>query len=118
MASAPDFLWDCADQLCQVVCYIFNLSLSLERVPVLSEDFLCGSSPQNFAPQEAQPFQTLTSHLMKALERIVLRHLRPLVSPNMDPLQFAYHPSIGVDDAVESTCCGDPCLTWKKLETL
>ncbi|KAI3357967.1 hypothetical protein L3Q82_002992 [Scortum barcoo] len=37
---------------------------------------------------------------MKALERIVLRHLRPLVSPNMDPLQFAYQPSIGVDDAV------------------
>ncbi|KAI3355775.1 hypothetical protein L3Q82_004347 [Scortum barcoo] len=38
---------------------------------------------------------------MKALERIiVLRHLRPLVSPNMDPLQFAYHPGIGVDDAV------------------
>ncbi|KAI3357224.1 hypothetical protein L3Q82_015685, partial [Scortum barcoo] len=40
------------------------------------------------------------SHLMKALERIVLRHLRPLVSPNMDPLQFAYQPSIGVDDAI------------------
>ncbi|KAI3374877.1 hypothetical protein L3Q82_021415, partial [Scortum barcoo] len=37
---------------------------------------------------------------MKALERIVLRHLRPLVSPNMDPLQFAYQPSTGVDDAV------------------
>ncbi|KAI3369768.1 hypothetical protein L3Q82_024594 [Scortum barcoo] len=37
---------------------------------------------------------------MKALERIVLRHLRPLVSPNMDPLQFAYQPGIGVDDAV------------------
>ncbi|KAI3363759.1 hypothetical protein L3Q82_001375 [Scortum barcoo] len=30
----------------------------------------------------------------------VLRHLRPLVSPNMDPLQFAYQPGIGVDDAV------------------
>ncbi|KAI3376785.1 hypothetical protein L3Q82_000393 [Scortum barcoo] len=37
---------------------------------------------------------------MKALERIVLRHLRPLVSPNMDPLQFAYQPGIGVDDAI------------------
>ncbi|KAI3362561.1 hypothetical protein L3Q82_012267 [Scortum barcoo] len=87
MASAPDFSWDCADQLCQVVCYIFNLSL--ERVPVLSEDFLCGSSPQNFAPQEAQPFQTLTSHLMKALERIVLRHLRPA------PCAFnTIHPSL------------------------
>ncbi|KAI3366973.1 hypothetical protein L3Q82_009258, partial [Scortum barcoo] len=63
-ATGPDgissrLLRDCADQLCQVVCYIFNLSLSLERVN---------------------------------RERIVLRHLRPLVSPNMDPLQFAYQP--------------------------
>ncbi|KAI3352619.1 hypothetical protein L3Q82_005557 [Scortum barcoo] len=54
------------------------------------------------APRSSNHFRpvALTSHLMKALERIVLRHLRPLVSPNMDPLQFAYQPSIGVDDAV------------------
>ncbi|TWW56196.1 hypothetical protein D4764_08G0001830, partial [Takifugu flavidus] len=42
----------------------------------------------------------LTSHLMKTLERLILAHLRPLVSSFMDPLQFAYQPSIGVDDAV------------------
>ncbi|TWW53905.1 hypothetical protein D4764_0186440 [Takifugu flavidus] len=34
------------------------------------------------------------------LERLILDHLRPLVSSFMDPLQFAYQPSIGVDDAV------------------
>ncbi|TWW67512.1 RNA-directed DNA polymerase from mobile element jockey [Takifugu flavidus] len=37
---------------------------------------------------------------MKTLERLILDHLRPLVSSFMDPLQFAYQPSIGVDDAV------------------
>ncbi|KAI3352713.1 hypothetical protein L3Q82_020164 [Scortum barcoo] len=37
---------------------------------------------------------------MKTLERLVLAHLRPLVSSFMDPLQFAYQPDIGVDDAV------------------
>ncbi|KAI3364711.1 hypothetical protein L3Q82_011479 [Scortum barcoo] len=37
---------------------------------------------------------------MKTLERLVLVHLRPLVSSFMDPLQFAYQPDIGVDDAV------------------
>ncbi|KAI3368145.1 hypothetical protein L3Q82_007808 [Scortum barcoo] len=37
---------------------------------------------------------------MKTLERLVLIHLRPLVSSFMDPLQFAYLPDIGVDDAV------------------
>lgn len=34
------------------------------------------------------------------LERLILHHLRPLVSSALDPLQFAYRPGIGVDDAV------------------
>ena len=37
---------------------------------------------------------------MKTLERLVLVHLHPLVSPLSDPLRFAYQPGIGVDDAV------------------
>ncbi len=41
----------------------------------------------------------LTSHLMKTLERLVLTHLRTLVSPSMDPLQFIFQHGIGVDDA-------------------
>ena len=39
-------------------------------------------------------------NLMKTLERLVLVHLRSLVGPSMDPLQFAYQPNIGVDDAI------------------
>ncbi|KAI3352693.1 hypothetical protein L3Q82_020181 [Scortum barcoo] len=63
---------------------------------------ISGQVPKTSRPKEPNHFRpvALTSHLMKALERIVLRHLRPLVSPNMDPLQFAYQPGIGVDDAV------------------
>lgn len=37
---------------------------------------------------------------MKVLERLVLAQLRPLVAPFLDPLQFAYQPHVGVDDAV------------------
>ncbi|KAI3368404.1 hypothetical protein L3Q82_008107 [Scortum barcoo] len=38
---------------------------------------------------------------MKTLERLVLAHLRPLVSSFMDPAAVrAYQPDIGVDDAV------------------
>ncbi|KAK7158641.1 hypothetical protein R3I94_005089 [Phoxinus phoxinus] len=37
---------------------------------------------------------------MKTLERIVLRHLRTVVSSELDPLQFAYQPGIGVEDAI------------------
>ena len=42
----------------------------------------------------------LTSHIMKIMERLVLAHLRPLVCPSHDPLQFAYQPHVGVDDAI------------------
>ncbi|KAM6983431.1 uncharacterized protein LKV04_011372 [Tautogolabrus adspersus] len=37
---------------------------------------------------------------MKVLERLVLTHLRPQVKPSLDPLQFAYQPHLGVDDAI------------------
>ena len=42
----------------------------------------------------------LTSHIMKVMERLVLAHLRLLVYPSQDPLQFAYQPHVGVDDAI------------------
>ncbi|KAI3371908.1 hypothetical protein L3Q82_006781 [Scortum barcoo] len=42
----------------------------------------------------------LTSHVMKLLERLVLRHLRTGVGPLLDPLQFAYQPQIGVEVAI------------------
>ncbi|KAI3367053.1 hypothetical protein L3Q82_009685 [Scortum barcoo] len=86
-ATGPDcissrLLRDCADQLCQVVCYILNLSLSLERVPVLWKTSCVVPVPKTSSPKEPNHFRpvALTSHLMKALERIVLRHLRPLSS--------------------------------------
>ncbi len=37
---------------------------------------------------------------MKTMERIILNCLRSLVGSELDPLQFAYQSSIGVDDAV------------------
>ncbi|CAL9691782.1 unnamed protein product [Knipowitschia caucasica] len=37
---------------------------------------------------------------MKTMERLILTHLRSVVSPTLDPLQFAYRPNIGVEDAV------------------
>lgn len=37
---------------------------------------------------------------MKRMERIVLNHLRYLVGSELDPLQFAYRPGVGVEDAI------------------
>uniref|UniRef100_A0AAV2KC83 PDZ domain-containing protein n=2 Tax=Knipowitschia caucasica TaxID=637954 RepID=A0AAV2KC83_KNICA len=34
------------------------------------------------------------------MERLILTHLRSVVSPTLDPLQFAYRPNIRVEDAV------------------
>lgn len=45
----------------------------------------------------------LTSQLMKTMERIILRCIRPQVSMTLDPLQFAYCPRIRVDEAVTIT---------------
>ena len=99
---SPKMLRDCADQLCEVVTHIFNLSLRLEKVPVLWKTSCVVPVPKTAHAKEPSHFRpvALTSHLMKTMERLVLRHLRAVVSSAMDPLQFAYRPNIGVDDAV------------------
>ncbi|KAI3352314.1 hypothetical protein L3Q82_005281 [Scortum barcoo] len=96
-------LKSCADQLCGIFGYTFNLSLKLGRVPQLWKTSCIVPVPKTPHPKELNSYRpvALTSHLMKTLERLVLAHLRPLVvSSLMDPLQFAYQPDIGVDDAV------------------
>ncbi|TWW71207.1 RNA-directed DNA polymerase from mobile element jockey [Takifugu flavidus] len=106
-ATGPDgissrLLKSCADQLCGIFSYTFNLSLKLGRVPQLWKTSCIVPVPKTPHPKELNSYRpvALTSHLMKTLERLILAHLHPLVSSFMDPLQFAYQPSIGVDDAV------------------
>ncbi|TKS65807.1 putative RNA-directed DNA polymerase from transposon BS [Collichthys lucidus] len=80
----------------------FNLSLSLEKVPALWKTSCVVPVPKTPRPKEPNHFRpvALTSHLMKTMERIILQHLRPLVGAQLDPLQFADQPGIGVEDAV------------------
>ncbi|TWW55971.1 hypothetical protein D4764_09G0010210 [Takifugu flavidus] len=106
-AMGPDginsrLLKSCADQLCGIFSYTFNLSVKLGRVPQVWKTSCIVPVPKTPHPKELNSYRpvALTSHLMKMLERLILAHLRPLVSSFMDPLQFAYQPSIGVDDAV------------------
>ncbi|TWW66494.1 hypothetical protein D4764_20G0005260 [Takifugu flavidus] len=106
-ATGPDgissrLLKSCADQLCGIFSHMFNLSLKLGRVPQLWKTSCIVPVPKTPHPKELNSCRpvALTSHLMKTLERLILAHLRPLVSSFMDPLQFAYQPSIGVDDAI------------------
>ncbi|TWW54508.1 putative RNA-directed DNA polymerase from transposon BS [Takifugu flavidus] len=66
------------------------------------EDVLHRPSAEDTAPQGAQQLQAGGSDVSSDEDagETHPRHLRPLVSSFMDPLQFAYQPSIGVDDAV------------------
>ncbi|TWW52968.1 hypothetical protein D4764_0216870 [Takifugu flavidus] len=91
---SPRVLKNCSRQLCGILQHLFNQSLHLQRIPVLWK-----TSCLVPVPKKTHPI-ALTSHIMKVMERLVLSHLRPLVSPFQDPLQFAYQPKVGVDDAV------------------
>lgn len=76
-AAGPDgissrLLRDCADQLCQVVLHIFNLSLSLERVHELWKTSCVVPVPNIARPREPNQYRpvALTSLLMKTMERL------------------------------------------------
>ncbi|XDV15205.1 hypothetical protein PO909_015335 [Leuciscus waleckii] len=106
-AAGPDgissrLLKSSADQLSGVMERIFNLSLKLGVVPQLWKTSCVVPVPKTSHPKDLNCYRpvALTSHLMKTLERLVLQHLRSTVGPSMDPLQFAYRPNIGVEDAV------------------
>ena len=92
----------CASQLSGVLQHIFNLSLSLQRVPVLWKTSCLVPVPKKVRPSTPSNYRpvALTSHLMKSLERLILSLLRPLVSSSLDPLQFAYQRKLGVEDTI------------------
>ena len=123
-ATGPDgissrLLKSCADQLCRIVEYIFNMSLKLGKVPLLWKTSCVVPVPKIPHPKDFNNYRpvALTSHLMKTLEQLFLIHLRLLVGPFMDPLQFAYQPSID-RTMPSSSSWTDHCLTWRSLEAL
>ncbi|KAK7945276.1 hypothetical protein WMY93_001004 [Mugilogobius chulae] len=126
---SPRLLKSCADELCGVMGHVFNMSLKLRVVPQLWKTSCVVPVPKTPHAKDLSSFRpvALTSHLMKTLERLVLGHLRSTVSSALDPLQFAYRPGIGVEDAVifllhrslshlEKPGCA-PLLLRDKLET-
>ena len=98
----PRVLKACAPQLCGVLSQVFNLSLHLQRVPVLWKTSCLVPVPKTLRPSGPQDYRpvALTSHIMKTLERLVLEQLRPMVRPFTDPLQFTYQPRLGVEDVI------------------
>ena len=61
--------------------------------------------PETAYPMKLKDFRLVasTSHLMEVMKRIIINHnFHPLASGELDPLQFTYHPGIGVGEAVIS----------------
>ncbi|KAI4894909.1 hypothetical protein NFI96_007437 [Prochilodus magdalenae] len=73
-----------------------------QRVPVMWKTSCIVPVPKTPRPSDIKDYRpvALTSHIMKTMERLVLEQLRPMVQPLLDPLQFAYQPRLGVEDAI------------------
>ena len=99
---SPRILKTCASQLSPVLGHLYNLSLSQEKVLLLWKTTCLVPVPKKSRPSDPADYRpvALTSHVMKVLEKLVLAQLRPQVRTFLDPLQFAYQPHLGVNDAV------------------
>lgn len=66
------------------------------------EDILPCSSKKKSHPSVINDYRpvALTSLIMKVLERQLLPHLSKQTRTYQDPLQFAYHSGVGVEDAI------------------
>ncbi|KAK3550715.1 hypothetical protein QTP70_003970 [Hemibagrus guttatus] len=45
----------------------------------------------------------LTPIIMKCFERLVMRHIKNLLPPSLDPMQFVYRPNRSTHDAISTT---------------
>ena len=117
-APGPDgipgrLLKECAAELSPALQPIFQQSVDIGKVPTLWKTSTVLPVPKKPTPTEPNHFRpvALTSLIMKCFEKLFLMHLLSLVSPLLDPLQFAYQANRSTDDAVS-------CLLHKLLEHL
>ena len=100
---SPSCLQVCAEQLAPIFTRIFNWSLELCVVPSClkrSTVIPVPKKPSITGLNDYRPV-ALTSVVMKSFERLVLSHLKDIIGPLLDPLQFAYRANRSADDAVD-----------------
>ena len=81
---------------------IFNTSLESCQVPACFKNSIIIPVPKKTKITGLNDYRpvALTSVVMKVFERLVLFHLKSIVDPLLDPMQFAYRANRSVDDAV------------------
>ena len=95
-------LKNCATQLSDIFHFIFQVFVSLQKIPTLLKTPTVIPVPKKHRPASANDFRpvALTSHVMKSFENIVKIVIMRRKVHLLDPLQFAYRPGKGVEDAV------------------
>ena len=92
----------CSAELTDAWCPIFNLSLESHIVPELWKKSKIIPVPKVSCPTENKHFRpiALTSSVMKCFEKIVVNMVKPMVSSDLNPLQFAYKKGRSTEDSV------------------
>lgn len=105
-AKGPDGIYGrtlehCAEELNGVFQRLFQLSVDSGIVPDHWKNSIIIPISKTSRPKVLNDLRpiVLTSLVMKTLEKIVKSHIMDLPGPALDPLQFAYKPGRGVDDA-------------------
>ena len=92
----------CAPELADIFSVMFNLSFQTRSVPALWKQSCIVPVPKKSVITCLNDFRpiALTSVPMKVCERIFLNHFKPIVTPFLDPMQFAYQSKRSCEDAV------------------
>lgn len=109
-SQGPDcirLLKNCALFRNSIFTFIFQLSLSQRKVPGIWKESVVVPVAKIPSPKVLNDYRpvAVTSLVMKGFERIVRKSLLCMTQSMMDPLQFAYLPSKGVEDATATLLC-------------
>ena len=106
-AAGPDsisgnLLKVCASQLCSVFANLFKWSLRECCVLSVWKNSVICPILKKKNPSSLNDYRpvALTSIVMKCFKKLVLRRLLTFTNERLDPLQFAYKPHRGTDDAI------------------
>ncbi len=99
---SPSVLHHCAAELAGVFTNIFNTSLCKSSVPKCFKESIIIPIPKTKTISCLNDYRpiALTLAVMKSFERIILKHLKTVTTPLMDPHQFAYTANRSVEDTV------------------
>ncbi|KAL2086367.1 hypothetical protein ACEWY4_017426 [Coilia grayii] len=91
----------CTRELSPIFHFIFNKSLQTQYVPKVWKHAVVVPVPKSGRPKTLNDFRpiALTSIVMKHFERLVRSQILSHTEHALDPMQFAYRPNRGVEDA-------------------